>query len=252
MFFQGRGNVTLYPLDSDLAIDGPPIQFCTDSLVVTPKVETFSHINKCGAVDVEDARGIKSQAVDVKMTTATVEDKKFAVGVFGTVNGAGSPGTVTNEAVPAGLISGDIWFAGGKTRHRALTAVVITDSDSPANTLSLTTDYTVDAASGKITFVDVSGFTQPFLVDYGYTDPASVSMMTAGQKEYFFNYEFLNRQAANDPGSLELYRTRFDPAANLDFQSDELQVMDLSGSCLADTSRSITDTVLGQFGRRIL
>jgi len=252
MFFQGRGNVTLYPLDANLLIDGPPIQFCTDTFVVTPNVTTFSHINMCGAVDVEDARGIKSQAVDVQMTTASVEDKKFAVGVFGTVNAAGSPGTVTGEVLPTGMVDGDVWFAGGKTRHRALTAVVITDSASPPATPALTTNYTVDAASGKITFVDVATFVQPFVLAYGHTDPASVSMMTAGQKEYFFNYEFLNRQASNAPGSLELYRTRFDPAANLDFQSPELQEMDLKGSCLADTSRSNTDTVLGQFGRRIL
>lgn len=251
--FQGRGNVYLTELDADLAQTHNTIVFCTDTLVVTPTVQTFSHINKCGAVDVEDARGIQSQSVAIQITCADVEDKKFAVGVFGIVNAAeASPSAVVAEVLPSAIIAGDFYFLGGKTRHRAVTAVVITDSASPAATLTANTNYTVDAASGLVTFVNVTGFTQPFLADYSHTDPASVSMMTGGQKEYFFNYELMNRQAANAPGSLELFRVRFDPSANLDFQSSELQSMDLKGSCLADTTRLSTDTVLGQFGRRVL
>ena len=251
--FQGRGNLYLTELDANLALTRNTILFCTDTLIVTPTVQSFSHINKCGAVDVEDAFGIQSQSVACQITCADVEDKKFAIGVFGTANDAdGSPSAVVDEALPASLIAGDFYFLGGKTRHRAVTAVVITDSASPTGTLALNTNYTVDAASGLVTFVDVAGFTQPFLASYSHTDPAAVSMMTSGQKEYFFNYEMMNRQSANSPGSLELFRVRFDPSANLDFQSPALQSMDLKGSCLADTTRLSTDTVLGQFGRRIV
>lgn len=251
MFFQGRGNTYLSERNAD-GVTGPAVLICQDALSVALATDSFEHINKCGPVDTPDFRGSKGSTGTVTLSYADVEDKKFAIAVLGTVNAAQSPGTVTDEVLPAGLVDGDVYFAGGAERHRALTAVVIQDSDSPQNTLALTTNYTVDAASGKITFVDVSGFTQPFQLSYGHTDPASVSMLSAGQPEYFLSFENINKANDNDPGSVELYRVRFDPASLVDFLSDELQVLELTGTVLADSSKEATDTVYGQFGRRIL
>ena len=248
MFFQGRGNVYLQEINSDESLKAA-IKLCTDSFGIALATDSWTHINKCAAVDVEDARGIKSQSATVTMALADMADRKFALGIFGTVNAAGSPGTVTAEFGPEGCVAGDYCFLGGKTRHRAITSLVVTDdSASPATPKTVTTDYTIDAASGLVTFVTANGAPK---FAYGYTDPVYVSVFTAGQKEYMLSYEFINKQESNDPGSLELYKVRFDPADNLDFQSDENQSMTLKGSALADTERS-ADTLLGQFGRRIL
>lgn len=241
MFFQGRGNVYLQPLDADFN-PGPAIKLCTDTFQVKPTSQSWSHVNKCGPVDVEDARGLQSEAVSVSMTLADLQDKIFAFGVFGTVNPEGSPGTVTGEQLPADIVAGDVWFLGGRTRHRNITGLTISG-------LVADTDYTLDAVSGKVTFLNAGGSPAP-TADYGYTDPAYVSIFTAPQREFLLSYEFINKQNANAPGSVELYRVRFDAADNLDFQSDKEQDMVLNGSALADTSRPI-DTELGQFGRRI-
>jgi len=248
VFFQGRGNVYLQEINADETL-GPAIKLCTDSLAIALATESWTHINKCAAVDVEDARGIKSQSATVTLALADMADRKLALGIFGTVNTAGSPGTVTAEFGPENCVAGDYYFLGGKTRHRAITSLVVTDdSTSPATSLSLNTNYTLDAASGLVTFV--TAVTAPKFA-YGYTDPAYVSIFTAAQKEYMLSYEFINKQESNDAGSLELYKVRFDPAANLDFQSEENQSMALTGSALADTERD-ADTELGQFGRRVL
>ena len=251
MFFQGRGSVFLAEYSSAGTQAPYKVELCPDLFTVALAQETFSHTSKCGAVDVEDFRGTKSSSGTVNLNFVDVEDKKFALGVFGTVNAAGTAGTVTAETLPSGVAVGDVYFCGGATRNRAITTLVVTDSTGSPVTLVLNTDYTLDAASGKIKFLTITG-TQPYKLAYGYTNPAAVSLLTAAAKEYVLMFENINKADSNNPGSFELYRVKFDPAQNLDFLSDELQAMELVGSVLADQNRSTTDTVLGQFGRRVL
>lgn len=248
LYFQGRGPLYLQEINADGTLKAA-IAICPDALALNMSANTWTHTNKCGAVDVEDARGTNSLAASFDLTFANMEDKLFALGALGTLNLAGSPGTVTVEHGPDTIAVGDIYFLGGKTRHRAITALVVTDTSSPTTVLVANTDYTLDAPSGKVTFL--TGFTGPPNFAYGYTDPQSVTLLNAAVKDYFASYEFMNRQAANDPGSLELYKVRFDPATGLDFLSDKEQSMALKGSALADTSRAV-DGALGQFGRRVL
>jgi len=250
MFFRGRGTTYLAERN-DTGIIGAAIAICQDAISIALATESGEHINKCGPVDSPDDRYIKSSSGTVTFEYSDVESKKLAIAALGTVNAAGSPGTVTVELMPPGLIAGDVYFAGGLERHRNLTSVVVTDSDTTPATLTLTTNYLVDAATGKITIVDPSGFTQPFNVAYGYTDPESVSFLSASQKEYFLSFEGINLRNNNAKGSLEAYKVRFDPASLFDFLSDDLQKMSLTGTMLADPSKDVTDTEFGQFGRRV-
>jgi len=243
MHFQGRGNVYLQEILANGTL-AAAITLCTDSFNIAMATESGTHVNRCGAVDVEDARYTKSQTCTLTMALADMVDRNFALGVLGTVNAVGSPGTATDEALPDTIAIGDTYFLGGKTRHRAITGLSITG-------MTVDVDYTLDAASGKLTFLTASAGSPASTADYGYTDPAYVSLFTAGAKYYFLSYEFINKQNANDPGSLELYKVRFDPTDNADFQSEDLQIMTFNGSALADTDRE-DDTELGQFGRRVL
>lgn len=251
MQFQGRGNVVLQRIGAN-GLLGPGILICPDTLSLDFAADSFEHINKCGLVDVPDYRGTKSLSATLNMSFAEADDLKFAIASLGTKTVAGSPGTVTGELLPTGMIAGDIAFLGGKTRHRAITGLILTDSASPPATVTLTTKYTVEAERGRVTIVNPSPYTQPFKAAYGYTDPQSVSLLSAAQGEFFASFEFYNKASNGDQGSLELFKVRFDPAQNLDFMSDELQIYSLVGSVLADTSRDATNTEFGQFGRRVL
>lgn len=247
MLFQGRGNLYLQEIVADANGDetlGPAITLCTDELAIQMSTDSWTHTNKCGAVDVEDGRGTKKNSASISIALADMADNTFALGALGVINIAGSPGTVTDEELPGNLADGDVWFLGGKTRHRNITALTISG-------MTVTTDYTLDAVSGKVTFVGDQSASPAPTASYGYTDPQYVSMFTGAAKNWMGSYEFINKQNSNRPGSLELYKLRFDPASSLDFQSDEAQIMSISGSALADTSRP-DDTELGQFGRRIL
>lgn len=243
IFFQGRGNVYLQAIAADGSL-GVAQKVCTDSLSIAMSNDRWSHTNKCGAVDVEDATGVNSNAASITMAFANMEDKKFALGALGLITAEGSPGTVTDEELPNTINAGDFYFLGGKTRHRNITGLSITG-------MTADVDYTLDAESGRLDFLTDSAGSPASTADYGYTDPQHVALFNAGSQEYFLSYEFMNRQQANAEGSLELYRVRFDPADNLDFQSDGPQTMSLKGSALADVDRD-PDGDLGQFGRRVL
>lgn len=247
-FFQGRGNVYLQSINTDGTLD-PAFKVCSDQLTISFAIETWSHINRCGAIDVEDARGTKAESASVNLVLADMADKSLARGVFGTVEAAGSPDSVSGEVLGT-FETGDFYFLGGKERHRNITGLTLSaDGTSPATSLTVDVNYTIDAASGRVEFLTTpNGIVS---ASYGHTDPTAVSFFTAGQQEYFLSYEYINKQQQNTEGSLELYRVRFDPADNLDFQSDEFQSMTLNGSVLADTDREHDDE-FGQFGRRIL
>ena len=118
MFFQGRGNTYLQERSAS-AITGAAVLVCQDSFSVALATDSFEHLNKCGPVDTPDFRGSKGSTGTVTLSYADVEDKKFAIGVLGTVVAAQSPGTVTDEELPTGLVAGDVYFAGGLVRHRA-------------------------------------------------------------------------------------------------------------------------------------
>jgi hypothetical protein len=249
MFFQGRGNGqgagTLAERD-DTGIIGSAQPFCPDSVSVALNTDSFEHINKCGPVDTPDFRGIKSSKAEITLRWVAAEDKMFAIATLGTVS-AGGAGTVTAEQLPANIPPGFVWNLGGLSPHQNITSLVFTPS------MTLNTDYTLDAVNGTVTFVtDQSGSPAGPTAAYGYTDTGSVSMLTAGQKEYFFRFKFINKANANAPGTLEFYRVRFDPASVLDFMSDELQSFELKGSVLTDQTRAVDDTEFGQFGRRVL
>ena len=247
MFAQFRGPTYWQEiLDEGLETErlAPAFKLCTDTLSLSLATEAWTHKNKCGPVDVEDARGTKSNSASISLSFAEQKDSIFAFATLGIVRAAGSPNTVTDEELPGDLADGDVWFLGGKTRHRAITDLVISG-------MTVTTDYTLDAASGMVTFIGDQSASPPPTASYGHTDPQYVSLLQAPVKRYFVSQEFINKQAANDPGSLELYKVQVDPTDNMDMQSEEALISSLKGSCLADLNRD-PDELLGQFGRRVL
>lgn len=244
-FFQPRGPVYLREIDATTGALGLAFSICPDSVTVDLSVDRWTVPNKCGAVDVEGASGVNTTSAAITMSFYDVNDKNFALAALGVVTPAGSPGTVSGEELPAEIEVGDVYFLGGKTRHRAITGLTI-------GSLVANTDYTLDAATGKVTFLTQQSLSPAPTAAYGYTDPASVSLLSAAQKEYAFDMEYLDRQHANDKGSLELYRVRFDPTSGVDMMPDKAQLLQIKGSVIADLTRDSDDTEFGQFGRRVL
>ena len=249
MFLQARGPGVFQELSSSNTVVGLGKEICLDSITLDFAVEgEWSHKNKCGEVDVEDASGYDSLSASISLSFADVQDRNFAIAALGQQNAAaGSPATVTLEQIPAGIVVGDVWYAGGKERHFNLTAVTLYNDASPQVALTLNTDYTLDAARGKVVFLTAQsgGAT----MTYTHQDPANVALLSASVKNYQFSMDYYNRQNANQKGTLTLYNVRLNPASGMDFMSTEAQTLTLTGKVLADLTREATDD-LGQFGFR--
>lgn len=244
LYFQGRGPGYFQEINADGSLK-KAIEICLDGISVNMSVlGQWDHTNMCGPTDVIDASGNTGYSAGVTIAFSNMEDMLFAFGALGIVNPAGDPGTVADEELPGDLADGDVWFLGGKTRHRNITALVIAG-------MTLGDDYTLDAVSGKVTFVGDQSASPAPTAAYGYTDPQYVSILNSPVKNYFFSYEFQNRQEANAPGSMELYKVRMDMASTIDFMSPKQQDMSIKGVALADVDRP-SDGELGQFGRRVL
>lgn len=254
MKFQGRGTTYLSPRDTSGNIGAATLKICTDALSLGLNEDTFSHFNKCGAVDVEDFRGTKSQGAEITLTVADIADEEvMAMGMNGRIDAVGTPDTVTDEALPSGIVAGDSYYLGGNTAHQNITSLVLSESASGGGSpLTEGTDYTVNAVTGRVDFIgDLSGFTQPFSAAYGYTDKKAVSFFTNPAQEWALRYDFINKANNNNPGLAELYRVRFSVFDNLDLQPDELSIPTMKGSALADPNKADSDR-LGRFGRIIL
>lgn len=251
MKFQGNGKVYLAVRN----VQGAPGAFffvgCADALNVAFAVEKFTHTEKCSGTNAVDYEGIKSKTASMSLTLTEFNKQNIALALNGTAEPASSPGTVTNEEMPDLLVAGDLVILGGAAPHQTITTLVITDSDSPPNTLTLGTNYTLDAATGFVTIVDVTTggpYTQPFIAAYGYTDKPYVSMFTAPSQEYWLRYDYINVANANEKGLADLYKVRLDPTSGLDLINDEILSLSLSGSVLIDSLKSDSGD-LGQFGR---
>lgn len=252
MLFQPRGPVYLRKLTAAL-LPGLARQICPDAVSVNLKTARWSHTNKCGLVDFEDDGGINTLGAEVSMTFPTRLDLDISLVALGTVNAAALAATITDEDLPnptGGIAAGDVYFLGGPTRHFAITGLALSKHGSPAGAdLILGTNYTLEAATGKVTFLTaVVESDGPISAGYGYTDPKYISLLTATESEYALDMEILNRRASNSKSSLQLYRLRPDPVDNLDFMPDKEQSLLLKFQGLLDTSRAV-DNALGQVGR---
>ena len=242
--FQPRGPVYLRKIAADGSL-GLAFSICPDLVTMDMQADRWSVPNKCGPNDVEGASGVNTLSAAISMSFYDVSDKNFALAALGVVTPQSDPGTVSGEELPAEIAIGDVYFLGGKTRHRNITGLTI-------GSLVANTDYTLDATTGKVTFLTQQSLSPAPTAAYGYTDPPSVSLLSAAQEEYAFDMEYLDRQHSNRKGSLELYRVRFDPASGIDMMPDKAQLLPLKGSVIADLTRDVEDTEFGQFGRRVL
>lgn len=251
MFLQARGPGVFQELTSSGAVVGLGKEICLDSINLDTGVEgEWSHKNKCGEVDVEDASGYDSLTATLTLSFADVQDKNFALAALGEkVAAAGGTSTVLFEEIPSGVLVGDVWYAGGKNRHFNLTAVTVYQGNgSPTGpALVLNTDYTLDAARGKIKFLTAQA--SGALISYTHQDPASVSLLSTGVKNYQFSMDYYNRLNNNQKGTLVLYNIRPNPASGMDFMSPQNQTLTLTAKVLADLTRE-PDDELGQFGFR--
>jgi hypothetical protein len=154
-------------------------------------------------------------------------------------------GTVTAEALPDALTVGaEVYLA-----NPFVSSVVITDATTVSpKTLLEGTDYIVDANFGRVSLLNVTGYTQPFAVAYSYAARNTVGILTQGQQLFALRYEEVNLAEGNEPRIVLVHKLAPDLVDELDFISsgNDVSGMSLTGSALLDSSKPATGD-LGQF-----
>lgn len=240
--FQGR--VYLGKRD----INGEPIEVRSPGnvadLKLSLKTEVLEHFESQSGQRSLDHRMIKSKSATISLSIEEFTKENLALALYGTAV-TSNGGTVTDETL-GGIapVIGDRYFLA----HPKVSTLVLKDSAGTPATLTPGTHYTADTDFGAIQFLDVTGFTAPYLASYAYGSVAEIGIFTQPLPERFLRLEGLNTAQGNAPVLVELYRVAFDPLKELALISSDYNKFDLEGSLLADATKPY-DAVLGQFGR---
>lgn len=135
-----------------------------------------------------------------------------------------------------------------------LSTATITDSAGSPATLVAGTNYTIDLKYGTITWLLVTGFTQPFKLAGTPNAHKYVSMFTDSGKEYWLRLKGLSiAQKPIERKLVELYRVTFDTPKEVkykDGESNEVMMYEIPIIPLADDTKP-QDDLFGQFGREV-
>ncbi len=153
-------------------------------------------------------------------------------------------GAKTGEVSPAGLVAGSVWALKGQN----VTALTITDSKGSPVTVD-PADYTLDAAFGTVTMVDVTGYTLPLIAAYTDGNTTAVTFMTDDTQLYALRFEGINTVDGKKV-LVELYRTQKDPTGSIPLINEGFGQLSIAGEALADSTKTV-DGNFGLFGRML-
>ncbi|MCR6497369.1 hypothetical protein LJB71_14875 [Thermomonas sp. S9] len=177
-YFSGQGRVYLAARDTN----GNPLALRwvgnVPDLKVSLNVETIEHKESHSGQRLTDLQLIKSKDGEFSCTLEEISTENLELSLFGQTSSV-TAGTVTDETLPTGIVAGEVRLLA----NQFVSAVLVTDSASTPATLAAGTDYKVHAAQGAIEFLNVTGFTQPFKVDYSFGAAKRTAMFKSPQPE---------------------------------------------------------------------
>lgn len=247
-YFSGQG--VIYVADRDA--NGVILEYRSvgnvPSLTVALETEVQEHKESMTGKRLTDFRLTTEQRARVTMTLEKFTKKNLMLLLYGSDSTATSNTVVTGYVLRSPVTAvkaGDVYF----TKFPNVSSVTV---KANSTALTLNTDYTLDAVTGRITILTIAnmGSTGSLNVDYTAAAYESVVMFKDANKERALRFEGLNTADSEKPVQVELYRIIFDPAGNLDLINDELAQFEIEGSVLVDTTR-VNDATLGGFGRII-
>ncbi len=251
VYFSGQGKVYVFDrnVSTGLISKGVYVGNCP-SLNIAFNTDVVLHKESTSGQRLEDFRLVTQKGAEVTMTLEVFSKQNLLIALYGASATQGTS-AVTNEALVSGIVAND--FVTAQKYPFSPTGFSITDSAAIPATLTAGTHYNIISTHGGIVqIVNVGSFTQPFKLNY---TPVAKDMVTmfegSSATERFVRFVGINTANADDPVTVDLYRTIFDPTGNLALINDELGQFELTGTVLFDATRDL-DSTLGGFGRVIL
>lgn len=194
----------------------------------------------CSGSALDLAEYATSQSMTVNLEMQEFSQKELAIALYGDVQNKAA-GTGNTTTIQQTIADGDAFHIPAKASN-----ISIQDSAGTPATLTLDTNYKViDADYGTIQFLDVSGFTQPFVVthdnaEYDYIKPLSLTSII---RALIFNGV---SKVDGSKAQIIIPKLRF-PPSTVDWLSDN------AGSLNLQNARTLAANVpsggeLGQYG----
>lgn len=243
MMFAGQGwpgfgdfDGTLYALANERKVS-----CALSSLTLSMERETAEVKESCSGSRLTLVEYEKSKSLTVRLEMQQFDEEMLALALYGTVSTV-TASTVTGETLPT-MVAGGYYH----TRHPKVSTVVVKDSATTPATLVAGTDYVIDSADfGRIKFLNLGSYVQPFEVDYAYAERKGIKP---------FAQSFVVKGLSFDGTStvdgskvrIVLPRISLSPTSEFGLVGEDPTTLTLEGKVLlADVPAN--DPVLGAFG----
>lgn len=250
-YFSGRGKLYVYTRDT---LGNPQAGRWVGNvpeLKVAFSTERIVHMESYSGQNLQDVNIQKSTECSVSFILEDFSKENLALALYGTALSVSSGVAITAEKLGGtpdvtSLAVGQSFVAA----KRNGTSVVVKDSTGSPKTLTLNTNYTLDAASMTIVLTDVTTggpFVGPLKVDYTPGASTEVGMFSATPVDLFLRFVGMNKVDSSKAVTVDLYRVSLDPTSDFNLLTEELSQMPLAGTALVDSTKASTAS-LGQFG----
>lgn len=161
--------------------------------------------------------------------------------------------------IAGGAVSALAWptgIAAGEQRRLpdlaiSVSSLSIVDSAGTPATLVSGTNYTADLDRGVITFLNVTGFTQPFKASYTVAAGETITFLSNMGKEWYILAEILDiSKRPNKKFNVEIYRGVFDQPQAVALKGEDVAQFQTVITALDDDLRNETPgDPFGRYGR---
>jgi hypothetical protein len=215
------------------------------SFEISTTVDYADNFQTRTPISTQDMHVAKKMTITAEMKVKAATLKNIARAMYGEeVDDAG--GSFSAAAFPAGILAGETHIVPG--RRVNLSGVSIVDSAVSPATLVEGTHYTADLVYGKVTFLNVTGKTQPFKISGTEGASKSVIFATKRSQEKALFLHAVNIADDDQPVIVEIYRGALEAADKLALKTEEAAEMTFKVVLLGDETKE-NDDVLGQYGR---
>ena len=242
--FSFQGKVSLAKIDNATGAVGAyrPIGNVPE-FTIEMDSDQVDHFESMSGARTKDAVLVRAKSMTLAGQIEEASSENLAWATNGRIKQI-TGGAKTGDTSPTGMVAGSVWALKGQK----ITGLTITDSDTPANTVS-PSDYALDADFGSVTMLDVAGYEQPFIAAYTDGNTTAVTFMTDDTQLYALRFEGINTVDGKKV-LVELYRTQKDPTGSIPLINEEFGQLSIAGEALADSTKTV-DGNFGLFGRMI-
>ncbi len=197
-------------------------------------VQKGEHRESMSGLNVKDAEWVTGVNVGLTLEVDNFDKAAYALYTSGTLTTKSSVTPVTGKTLPGGtnLAVGDRFDLGAMN----VSAVVIKDSTGTPKTLTVNTNYKLDADTGVITITELTTggpFVGPLKADYTPGIYDEIKGMTTTGGFYALLFEGLN-QATNKKEKRLIGKVTLPPASELPFISEDAAKATIEGTVLKD------------------